>query len=408
MEEKYEYKDINMAYTEDYHQGFIHTYNQFPVVMDHGEGVYLYDAQGRKYLDFTSGYAVNSLGYNVPELNGAMKAQIDKLWHVSNLYYNEVAGKASLALLRVSGMDKLFFTNSGGEAVEGALKAARKYGSSEGKYKVIAMNNSFHGRSMGALSVTGNSHYREAFEPLVPGVSFGELNNIDSVKELMDDETCCVIVEPVQGEGGINCAGKEFMIELRQLCDQYGALLIADEVQCGMGRSGRYFAWQKLGVKPDILTMAKAIGSGFPVGAFAITDKVAEKSLQPGDHGSTFGGNPLAATAVLETVKLFQKKMIPEHVEETGKYLEEKLDSIAGFMDMVKERRGYGLMQGIKVSVPVNLVVNEALEQGLLIIGAGKDVIRFVPPLVIQKEHVDEMMEKLVVSLEKAAGQMTV
>ena len=224
----------------------------------------------------------------------------------------------------------------------------------------------------------------------------------------MDEETCCVIVEPIQGEGGINCAGKEFMIELRQLCDQYGALLIADEVQCGMGRSGRYFAWQKLGVKPDILTMAKAIGSVFPVGAFAITDKVAEKSLQPGDHGSTFGGNPLAATAVLETVKLFQKKMIPEHVEETGKYLEEKLDSIAGFMDMVKERRGYGLMQGIKVSVPVNLVVNEALEQGLLIIGAGKDVIRFIPPLVIQKEHVDEMMEKLVVSLEKAAGQMTV
>lgn len=377
----------------------VHTYDQFPVVIDHGDGVYLYDDHGKKYLDFTAGYAVNSLGYDVPELNRALEKQIRKLWHVSNLYYNEVCGKAAGALLEVSGMDRIFFANSGGEAVEGALKTARRYGHSKGKYKIIAMENSFHGRSMGALSVTWNQHYREPFEPLVPGISFAKFNDLDSVYALFDDETCAVILEPIQGEGGINVATKEFMEGLRRMCDEHDALLIADEVQCGMGRSGRNFAWQMLGVKPDIMTMAKAIGSGFPVGAFAMTERVAENSLTPGDHGTTFGGNPLACTAVLETVKLFREKNIPAHVAEVGAYLQARLDELVRTRVEVTARKGVGLIQGIQVNVPVADVVNRALEKGLLIIGAGSDVIRFVPPLVIGREHVDEMMSILESSL---------
>lgn len=394
-----EHQKTDDRYMKATRAALVHTYDQFPVVIDHGSGVYLYDDRGKKYLDFTAGYAVNSLGYDVPELNRALEKQIRKLWHVSNLYYNEVCGRAAGALLEVSGMDRLFFANSGGEAVEGALKTARRYGHSKGKYKIIAMENSFHGRSMGALSVTGNRHYREPFEPLVPGVSFAKFNDLDSVESLFDDETCAVILEPIQGEGGINTATKEFMEGLRRLCDEHDALLIDDEVQCGMGRSGSYFAWQGLGVKPDIMSMAKAIGSGFPVGAFAVTERVAENSLTPGDHGTTFGGNPLACTAVLETVKLFREKNIPAHVTEVGAYLQARLDELVRTRAEVTARKGVGLIQGIQVNVPVADVVNRAMEKGLLIIGAGSDVIRFVPPLVIGHEHVDEMMNILESSL---------
>ena len=327
----------------------------------------------------------------------ALKAQIDKLFHTSNLYYNTVCGKAAEDLKRITGMDRIFFTNSGGEAVEGTLKAARKYAYKKGtgRYEFIAMKESFHGRSFGALSVTGHDPYRAPFEPLVPGVSFAEYNDLDSVKALVTDKTCAIILEPLQGEGGINLATEEFMKGIRKLCDEEGILMICDEVQCGMGRTGSMFTWQSYGIRPDIMSMAKAIGSGIPVGAFAMTEEIAKYSLEPGDHGTTYGGNPLACTAVSKTIEIFEKKNLVAHVQELGAYLTEKLEELKSECDCVKAVKGKGLMQGIQVTKPLSEITKEALKEGLLIIGAGSDVIRFVPPLIIEKEHVDEMIRIL-------------
>ena len=290
-------------------ENLIHVYNRFPIALDHGEGMYLYDTEGKEYLDFAAGFAVSGLGYDNKELNQALKDQIDKLYHTSNLYFHESCGEAAKELNRISGMDRVFFTNSGGEANEGALKAARRYAYTKktGRYEFIAMQNSFHGRSFGAVSVTGHDSYREPFEPVVPGVRFAEFNDLDSVKALVNDKTCAIILEPLQGEGGINLATQEFMEGIRKICDENGILMICDEVQCGMGRTGNMFAWQGFGVKPDILTMAKAIGNGIPVGAFAMTEEVAKYSLQPGDHGATYGGNPLACTAVKKVIEIFER-----------------------------------------------------------------------------------------------------
>lgn len=384
-------------YIEETKKGLLHTYNPFPAVLERGEGVYLYDTEGKKYLDFAAGYAVSSLGYGNQELNDALKAQIDRLFHTSNLYYNTACGKAAEDLKRITGMDRVFFTNSGGEAVEGALKAARKYAykKQSGRYEFIAMKESFHGRSFGAVSVTGHDAYREPFEPLVPGVMFAEYNDLASVEALVSDKTCAIILEPLQGEGGINPATEEFMTGIRKLCNENGILMICDEVQCGMGRTGLMFAWQSYNIKPDIMTMAKAIGSGIPAGAFAMTESVAEYSLEPGDHGSTYGGNPLACTAVSKTIEIFEREQIVEHVNEIGAYLAEKLDELVDNYTVVKAKKGKGLMQGIQITKPVGEVVKAAFEEGLLLIGAGKDVIRFVPPLIITKEHVDEMIEIL-------------
>lgn len=384
-------------YMKETNEALLHTYNQFPVVLEHGEGVYLYDTEGKKYLDFAAGYAVSSLGYANEELNTALKAQIDKLCHTSNLYYNTVCGKAAEALKRITKMDRIFFTNSGGESVEGALKAARKYAYKKGtgRYEFIAMKESFHGRSFGAVSVTGHDAYRKPFGPLVPGVSFAEYNNLDSVKALVTDKTCAIILEPLQSEGGINLATEEFMKGIRELCDKEGILMICDEVQCGMGRTGEMFCWQGYGIKPDIMTMAKAIGSGIPVGAFAMTEEVAEYSLEPGDHGTTYGGNPLACTAVSKTVEIFEKENLTAHVKEMGTYLTEKLEALKEKCDCIKAVKGTGLMQGIQITKPLGEVTNAALKEGLLVIGAGADVLRFVPPLIIEKEHVDEMIAVL-------------
>ena len=384
-------------YMKETNEALLHTYNQFPVVLEHGEGVYLYDIEGKKYLDFAAGYAVSSLGYANEELNTALKVQIDKLCHTSNLYYNTVCGKAAEALKRITKMDRIFFTNSGGESVEGALKAARKYAYKKGtgRYEFIAMKESFHGRSFGAVSVTGHDAYRKPFGPLVPGVSFAEYNNLDSVKALVTDKTCAIILEPLQGEGGINLATEEFMKGIRELCDKEGILMICDEVQCGMGRTGEMFCWQGYGIKPDIMTMAKAIGSGIPVGAFAMTEEVAECSLEPGDHGTTYGGNPLACTAVSKTVEIFEKENLTAHVKEMGTYLTEKLEALKEKCDCIKAVKGTGLMQGIQITKPLGEVTNAALKEGLLVIGAGADVLRFVPPLIIEQEHVDEMIAVL-------------
>ena len=378
-------------------ENLIHVYNRFPVVLDHGKGMYLYDTEGKEYLDFAAGIAVCGLGYGNEELNNALKAQIDKLCHTSNLYYHESCGEAAKELNRVSGMDRVFFTNSGTEANEGALKAARKYAYTKksGRYEFIAMENSFHGRSFGAVSVTGHDSYREPFEPVLPGVKFAKFNDLDSVKALVSDKTCAIILEPLQGEGGINLATREFMEGVRKICDDNDILMICDEVQCGMARTGTMFAWQGFGVKPDIITMAKAIGNGIPVGAFAMTEKVAEYSLQPGDHGATYGGNPLACTAVKKVIEIFEREDIVGHVNQVAPFLTKRLDELVDEMDCVTERRGKGLMQGLVLSKPAGEVISRAIAEGLLVIQAEGNVLRFLPPLIVEEKHIDEMIGKL-------------
>ena len=380
----------------------LHVYNRYPVVLDHGEGVYLYDTEGNKYLDFAAGIAVHALGYGNQEYNQALKTQIDKLMHTSNLYYNQPTIEAAEKLCTASEMDRAFFTNSGTEAIEGAIKAAKKYAYEKDgctDHEIIAMNHSFHGRSLGALAVTGNAHYREPFEPLPGIVKFADYNDLESVKSQVNEKTCAIILETIQGEGGIFPAEKGFLEGIRRICDEKDILLILDEIQCGMGRTGTMFAWQGYGVKPDIMTCAKALGCGVPVGAFVMTERVAASSLKPGDHGTTYGGNPFAGAAVSKVLTIFHEKKLTEHVKEIGAYLEERLEQMKDQYECIRARRGIGLLQGLELTIPVGEVSNKALTQGLLVITAGNNVLRFVPPLVIEREHVDEMIDKLTVAL---------
>ncbi|MBS5301171.1 MAG: aspartate aminotransferase family protein [Clostridium sp.] len=378
-------------------------YNRFPVVFDHGEGVKLYDTDGQEYLDFGAGIAVMGLGYSCDEVKNAVKEQMGKLPHISNLFYNEPAISAGEKLLAVSQMDKVFFTNSGTEAIEGALKIAKRYAYNKGMapdYEIIAMKHSFHGRSLGALSLTGNDHYQEPFAPLIPNIRFAEFNNLDSVKALFSDKTCAVIMETIQGEGGIYPATEEFIKGVRALCDEHDALLMLDEIQCGMGRSGEMFAWQDYGVKPDVMTTAKALGNGTPVGAFLACGKAAT-AMVPGDHGTTYGGNPLVCAAANAVLDVFKEKNIVGHVKEVGAYLYEKLEELVAEYDCVIAHRGKGLIQGLEFNSAVGPVVTNALlEQHLVLISAGANIIRFVPPLVIKQADVDEMVVRLKAAIE--------
>ena len=378
------------------------TYNRFQIVLDKGEGVYLYDNTGKQYLDFASGIGVQSLGYGNEEYKQALKDQIDKLTHISNLYYSQPMAEAAEKVVKASGMSRVFFTNSGTEAVEGAIKAVRKYAwlkDGNHDHEIIAMNHSFHGRSMGALSVTGNPKYQEAFKPMIGNIKFAEFNDLDSVKALVNEKTCAIIMETVQGEGGIYPATEEFLKGVRALCDEHDMLLVLDEIQCGMGRTGAMFAWQDYGVTPDIMTCAKALGCGVPVGAFVLNEKAALGTLTPGDHGTTYGGNPFVCAAVSKVFDIFEKDKIVEHVKEVSVYLERQLDELVKEYDFLELRRGKGLMQGLVVSGrPVGEIVNKALGNGLIIISAGSNVLRMLPPLVIEKEHVDEMIRKLKMS----------
>ncbi len=378
----------------------LHTYNRYPIVLDHGEGMYLYDTEGKKYLDFAAGIAVQALGYGNQEYADALKGQIDKLLHTSNLYYNQPIIDAAEKLCAASGMDRVFFTNSGTEAIEGAIKAAKKYayikdGTTD--HEIIAMEHSFHGRSLGALAVTGNAHYREPFEPLPGIVRFAQYNDLESVKRLVNEKTCAILLETVQGEGGIYPATEEFLKGIKEICEAQDILLILDEIQCGMGRTGYLFAWQKYGVKPDIMACAKALGCGVPVGAFVMGQKAAEASLKPGDHGTTYGGNPFVGAAVSKVLDIFAREGIVEHVREIAGCLTDQLERIKEDFPCVKDRRGLGLMQGLELdaSVPVGTVSAKALEEGLILITAGNNVLRFVPPLILGPEHVDEMAGKL-------------
>ena len=390
-------------YIDRAEQAVLHTYNRFPVVLEKGQGVRLYDVEGKEYLDFAAGIAVFSLGYNHPEYSKTLKEQIEKLLHTSHLYYNVPMVEAAEKLTKAAGLSKVFFTNSGTEAVEGAIKVARKYaylkdGSTD--HEIIAMNHSFHGRSLGALSVTGNTHYQEPFKPLIGGIRFADFNDLESVKAQINEKTCAIIMETVQGEGGIYPATEEFLQGVRKLCDEKDMLLILDEIQCGMGRTGSMFACQSYGVQPDVMTCAKALGCGVPVGAFVLNEKTANASLVPGDHGTTYGGNPFACAAVSKVFDLFEQEHILEHVQQITPYLEEKLDELVDKYPMIMARRGKGLMQGLVLEgKPVGEVVSRALEQGLIVISAGENVLRLVPPLVITEEDIDEMVEKLEKSL---------
>lgn len=391
-------------YIDQAEKDLLHTYNRYQVVLDRGDGVYLYDMEGKKYLDFCAGIAVFALGYHNEKYNAALKEQIDKLIHTSNYYYNVPAISAAKKIKKVSGMDRVFFTNSGAEAVEGAIKAARKYAYlKDGRtdHEIIAMEHSFHGRTMGALSVTGNPKYREAFEPMIGNIKFAALNDFESVLSKVTDKTCAILFETVQGEGGIFPAEEAFMKQVKELCRERDILLILDEIQCGMGRTGAYFAFQRYGIKPDIMTTAKALGCGVPVGAFLTTEKVAQHSLTSGDHGTTYGGNPLACAAINVVLDLFEENHIIDNVKETGDYLAQKLDELAARYDSIETRRGIGLMQGLVFRRPVGGIIQAALDKGLILINAGPNIIRFVPPLVIGREHVDEMIAILQSCLEQ-------
>lgn len=390
---------MSNPYIEEAEEAILHTYNRYQIVLDRGEGVHLYDVNGKGYLDFAAGIAVQSLGYNNKEYTQALKDQIDKLTHISNLYYSVPMAEAAEKVKKASRLEKVFFTNSGTEAIEGALKVARKYSYAkygEDRYEIVAMNHSFHGRSLGALSVTGNEKYRKPFEPLIGGVRFADYNDLESVKSQVNEKTCAIILETVQGEGGIYPATEEFLKGVKALCEEKDLILILDEIQCGMGRTGYMFAWQEYGVEPDVMTCAKALGCGVPVGAFVLGKKVADASLAPGDHGTTYGGNPFVCAAVSKVFDLYEKEQIVDHVKKVGGYLEKKLNALVEKYDFLKERRGKGLIQGLEVEGrPIGEIVNRGLEEGLIIITAGSNVLRFVPPLVVTEADVDEMIVKL-------------
>ena len=386
------------GYIKEAEQDLLHTYNRYGVVFEKGQDVYLFDTEGKKYLDFAAGIAVCALGYDNEEYSEALKSQVDDLIHTSNLFYNVPIIKAAERVKKISGMDRVFFTNSGTEAIEGAIKAAKKYAytrDGHAGHEIIAMNHSFHGRSIGALSVTGNRHYQEPFEPLLPGVCFADFNDLSSVKTLVTEKTCAILLETVQGEGGIYPASPEFLEGVAKLCREKDILLILDEIQCGMGRTGKMFAWQHYDIKPDIMTVAKALGCGVPVGAFLMTERVAEKSLCPGDHGTTYGGNPLVGAAVDKVLEIMERDKLADHAKEMGDYLWKRLEELRDRYDFVIAHRGLGLMQGLQITLPVGEVSAKALSKGLVLITAGSDVLRFVPPLIIEKEDVDTMTEIL-------------
>lgn len=401
---------IMQQYIDEAEKALLHTYNRYQVVFERGDGVYLYDLEGKRYLDFVSGIAVFALGYHNREYDDALKAQIDKITHTSNYYYNVPAIEAAKKLKEISGMDRVFFTNSGAEAVEGAIKTARKYtylkdGGTD--HEIIAMHHSFHGRTMGALSVTGNPHYREAFEPMIGNIRFAQLNDFDSVLAQVTDKTCAILFETVQGEGGIYPATEDFLRKVRKLCDERDILMILDEIQCGMGRTGTMFAWQRFGVKPDVMTTAKALGCGVPVGAFLMTEKVGAHSLVAGDHGTTYGGNPLACAAVCKVIELFEKQRILDNVNAVSAYLSDHLERLVEEFDCVKTHRGVGLLQGLVFDQPVGDIIAKAMEKGLVLVNAGSDVIRFVPSLVITQENVDTMIMILRESIREASPLST-
>jgi acetylornithine/N-succinyldiaminopimelate aminotransferase len=373
------------------------TYSRPPFVLDRGEGVYLYDTTGKAYLDFVSGIAVNALGYGDAGLLSVLQEQSQKLWHVSNLYHTAPHVHLARSLCENSFADRVFFCNSGAEAVEAALKFARKWSretQGEGKTEVVAFSGSFHGRTMGALAATAREQYQAPFAPLMPGVRFAPFNDAEAAAEAITPATCAVIVEPVQGEGGVHPAEAEFLRALRRRCDEQGALLIFDEVQCGLGRTGTLWAHEPSGVMPDIMTLAKPLGGGLPIGATLVTEAVA-RVMQPGDHGSTFAAGPLVCAVALAVFERVRQPAFLAHVREVGDYLGARLQALADRSPLVVEVRGRGLIWGLELTVPAKKIVAAGFEAGVLTVPAGERVLRLVPPLVIEKQHVDALLEYL-------------
>ncbi len=383
-----------MNYYEQGEKYFLHAYGRQKIVLDRGQGVELYDTDGKRYLDFYSGIGVNSFGYGYPKYTQALHAQIDKLMHVSNYFYTPIATEAAEKVVEATKLSQVFFANSGAEAIEGALKLARKaYFMKHGKAdsEIISFHSSFHGRTTGAVKLTGNAHYQEAFGPLMNDVKYATLNDLTSVKALLTDKTAAIIVEPIQGEGGVNPCTKEFLQGLRALCDEHDLCLILDEVQCGMGRTGYLFTYEYYDVKPDIVCLAKGLGSGVPVGAFVANEKYAQ-AMAPGDHGSTYGGNPFVCAAVSTVFDIITEDHILENVKEVSAYLEKQLDALTNEFDCVEGHRGLGFMQGLVLNKPAGAVVNEMIAHGVIVITAGTNVVRMLPPLITTKENVDEAM----------------
>lgn len=384
-------------YIQEANQQFVSVYNRYPIVLDHGDGMYLYDTEGKKYLDFGSGIGVCGLGYHDPQYTRMLHEQIEKLLHTSNLFYNVPAIEAAKLFNQAANMEQVFFTNSGTEAIEGAIKIAKKYfyDRSHTNYgEIIAMKKSFHGRSMGALSLTGKEAYQAPFGPMLSYIRFAEFNNLDSVRALITENTCAICLETVQGEGGIYPATDTFMQGIRELCDEHEILMISDEIQCGMGRSGKMFAYQNYNVLPDIVVSAKALGCGVPVGAIGTRGR-ATGVLGPGDHGTTYGSNPLATAAVSAVFTLYKQYGILSHVTTLAAYLDQALKELAEKKSIIKEIRGLGLMKGIELSVPAKPYIEALQKEGILVIPSGTNVIRLLPPLILEEEHVNILIQVL-------------
>lgn len=369
----------------------MHTYSRYPLVFDRGEGVYLYDENGKKYLDFVAGIAVNDLGYNDEGLNKALEEQMHKLYHVSNLYYTKANVEAAKTLVDNSALDRVFFCNSGAEATEAALKLSRLYAYKfrNKETKIIAMKNSFHGRTFGSITATGQLKYQKGLGPILPDVVHVPFMDFEAIEKEARSGACGIIIEPVQGEGGIRPASKEFLQKVRDLCDELDIVLIFDEVQCGMGRSGYLFAYEYFGVVPDVVCMAKGLGGGFPIGAILVNEEKA-KAFEPGNHASTFGGNALASTASKYVVNKLVNDNILDNVKEQGKYLKSKLEQLKEKYSFITDVRGIGLMLGMELEFPVSDIINKAIDEGLLLLNSGQNIIRFVPPLIITKDEIDE------------------
>lgn len=375
---------------------FMNVFGDRTMVAEKGEGVYLYDKEGNQYLDFSAGIAVNALGHNHPRVTKAIQDQAENLLHASNIYYFEIQAKLSQLLVDNTCADKVFYANSGAEANEGALKLARKYFKKQGqdKYEIIATSESFHGRTLATLAATGQEKYQKPFTPLPEGFSFVPYNDLAAVEEKINDHTAAIMVEPIQGEGGVNPASEEYLAGLRDLCDKHDILLIFDEVQTGMGRTGSLFAYQQYNIEPDIFTAAKALGNGVPVSALLARGAVAN-AFEPGDHASTFGGNPLACRAAYATLKTILEEDIISNVQQVGAYFKEELIKLQNKHDLILDVKGQGLMLGVEVDLDPQLIREEMLEKNVLILKAGKKVLRFVPPLIIETDHVDEVIKKL-------------
>ncbi len=372
----------------------VQTYARPPFVLTRGEGVYVYDDQGKKYLDCAAGIAVNALGYGDPALVKAIRDAAGGLVHTSNLFYTAPQVELAKALVDKSFADRVFFANTGAESIEGALKFTRKYHKDHGetgRTGFVAFRGSFHGRTMGSLAITDSEKYQAPFRPLMPGVSFADYNDLASVRSAITNEAAAIIVEPVQGEGGIYPAADEFLRGLRALCDERGLLLIFDEIQCGMGRTGKLWAHEWSNVKPDIMTLAKPLAGGLPIGAVLMTEAVA-RAMHPGEHGTTFGGGPMVTSVALGVLNRISAPPFLQHVRETGNYMMERLSEVNS--PHIKQVRGRGLMVGVELDTDAQPVLNKGYNHGLLVIKARERVVRFVPPLIFEKKHVDELVDK--------------